>query len=626
MRLTAAAIGFVLTASTAAAQTRATLAKLSLEELATLEVMSVSRLPESVADAPAAIYVITREDIRRSGVSTLPEALRLAPNLQVAQIDSSQYAISARGFNNAIANKLLVLVDGRTIYTPLFSGVFWDQQDVLLEDVERIEIISGPGGTLWGANAVNGVINVITRSAADTQGTLASVGAGTERQGAVFRYGGAFGTNAAFRVYGKATHAERTHRENETSALDDRRLLQAGFRADWGDVKDGLTLQGDAHGVTSEDRGTVAGFVLGRAELVGLNVLGRWRHQVSPGSHLQLQAYVDHVRRDERVLFQPESDLYDVELQHELTRGAHRVIWGAGYRHGRDEVDDGILVGFRPTRSQLSWLNTYVEDNIRLHDALVLRAGVRFEQNDYSGWEYLPNLRLGWTPGAGQLLWGAASRAVRAPARLDRAVINPLGGNVFGGPNFESEVANVFQLGYRSQFLGVVTWSATGYLHQWDQLRSGSAPIVYIENDIEGPVYGVESWATWQVRRAWRVTGGVMAFRKDLRLEPDSTDMVGIRNPQLANDPDYQWSVRSSVTVRARHEFDATVRHVDNLPITPVPAYTAVDARYAWRVLSGFELSVVGQNLFDRSHPEFGTAATRSEFERSIFVQATWSR
>jgi iron complex outermembrane receptor protein len=626
VRHAATAIGLVLAASTAGAQTRGALAELSLEELANLEVTSVSRLPESLADAPAAIYVITRDDIRRSGAVTLPEALRLAPNLHIAQIDSSQYAISARGFNNAIANKLLVLVDGRTIYTPLFSGVFWDQQDVLLEDIERIEVISGPGGTLWGANAVNGVINVITSSSRETQGALASVGVGTGRQAAAFRYGGSFGSDAAFRVYGKATHAEHTERANGTSALDDRRWLQAGFRADWGSVPNGVTLQGDAHGVRSEDRGSVAGFVLGRAELSGINVLGRWRRQLADGSDFQLQAYVDRARRDEAILFQPEATLFDVELQHGITRSAHRVLWGAGYRHGRDEVEDGILVGFRPTDSRLNWVNVYLQDNIRLREALELRAGIKLERNDYSGWEYLPSVRLGWTPAAGQLLWGAVSRAVRAPARLDRAVINPLGGGVLGGPDFESEVANVYQVGYRSQLAGVVTWSATGYLHDWDKLRSGSAPPVYIQNDIEGPVYGVESWTTWQVVRAWRVTGGVTAFRKDLRLDPGSTDIVGIRNPQLANDPDYQWSLRSSVTVRDRHEFDAMVRRVDNLPIIPVPAYTAVDARYGWGILDGFELSVVGQNLFDKRHPEFGAAPGRSEFERSVFVQARWSR
>src|SRR5688572_24667532 len=269
MRLAATAFGLILAASTAGAQTRGGLAELSLEELANLEVTSVSRLPESLADAPAAIYVITRDDIRRSGAVWLPEALRLAPNLQVARIDSSQYAISARGFNNAIANKLLVLVDGRTIYTPLFSGVFWDQQDLLLEDIERIEVISGPGATLWGSNAVNGVINIITRAAGETQGTLASIGGGNQRQSAGFRYGGAFGDAARFRVHGKVMHLDNTRRADGTPVADGRGWLQAGFRTDWNRDGGGLTVQGDVYGVRSQDRGIAAGIAIGRAELSG---------------------------------------------------------------------------------------------------------------------------------------------------------------------------------------------------------------------------------------------------------------------------------------------------------------------------------------------------------------------
>jgi iron complex outermembrane receptor protein len=626
VRLATATIWITLLASVAAAQSRGAIAELSIEELAHLEVTSVSRLPESIAEAPASIYVITGEDIRRSGAVTLPEALRLAPNLQVAQMDSSQYAISARGFNNAIANKLLVLVDGRTVYTPLFSGVFWDQQDVLLEDVERIEVISGPGGTLWGANAVNGVINVITRSSRDTSGSMASVGVGSDQQAATLRYGGSFGGDASFRVYGKVAHADDTQRANGASALDERHSLQAGFRADWGDAATGFTLQGDAHAVRSQDRGTVAGFVLGRAELSGANVLGRWRRRLADGSDLQIQAYVDHARRSEVVLFQPVSSLVDVELQHGLTRGRHQVLWGGGYRHARDEVTDGIIIGFRPTSSQLNWVNSYVQDNVRLRDALTLRVGIKFERNDYSGWEYLPNVRLGWTVRPGQLVWGAVSRAVRAPARLDREVMDPLGGVLLGGPNFVSEVADVYQLGYRTQLANVITWSATGYLHQWDRLRSGSAPPVVIENRIEGPTYGLETWATWEPREVWRLTAGLATLHKDLRLEAGSTDPIGVRNPQLANDPGHQWSIRSSLTPRPRHEVDAVVRRVDDLPIAAVPGYTAVDARYAWQMSRELQVSVVGRNLFDASHPEFNGAPTRSEFERSVFLQLRWSR
>lgn len=598
--------------------------ELSLDELADLEVTSVSRRAESLAEASASIFVITAEDIRRSGATTLPEALRLAPNLQVARIDAGQYAITARGFNGLAANKLLVLVDGRTIYTPLFSGVFWDQQDVLIEDVERIEVISGPGATLWGANAVNGVINVITRSARDTHGARVSIGGGNRQQGGAVRYGGALGDRGHFRLYGKITHFENNRRADAARVRDAREWFQAGFRTDWGDVGGGFTLQGDAYRVRSEDRGIASGIAIGRAELSGVNLLARWTRRLGEGS-FKLQGYVDHAEREERVLFQPKADLYDVEIQHDIPRGIHRFVWGAGYRHGRDDVQDGFLVGFRPTSRELNWMNVYAQDDLRLHERLDVKAGIRLDRNDYTEWEYQPNVRLGWNISSEHLVWGAVSRAVRAPARFDRDVIRPLGG-VFGGPNFVSEVANVFQLGYRGRAASVVTWSVTTFRHDWAKLRSATAPPVFFENKIEGPVYGVEGWASWQVLSGWRLAGGVTTLRKDLRLEPDSTDLLGPRNPQLSNDPEQQAVLRSSFSPWTNHEFDATVRHVAALPNPIVPAYTAVDMRYGWRVRPDLELSLLGQNLFDRSHPEFNALPGRSEFERGVLLQARWSR
>jgi iron complex outermembrane receptor protein len=597
--------------------------ELSLEDLANLEVTSVSRRAESVADAPASIFVITAEDIRRSGVTTLAEALRLAPNLQVARIDAGQYAISARGFNGLAANKLLVLVDGRTIYTPLFSGVFWDQQDVLVEDIERIEVISGPGATLWGANAVNGVINVTTRSARDTHGALASVGIGNRQQGAALRYGAALGDRGHLRLYGKVTNFENNWRADGNPVRDARAWFQAGVRTDWGSSRSGFTLQGDAYGVRSEDRGLAGAIAVGRAELSGLNVLGNWTRRPSERSVLRLQAYFDHARREERVLFQPESDLFDVEIQHGISRGTHRLVWGAGYRHASDDVQDGFLVGFRPTHRDQDWVNVYAHDDVRLRDDLVLTGGIRLDRNDYTGWEFQPDVRLAWKPSAERLVWGATSRAVRAPARFDRDVIRPLGG-VFGGPNFVSEVANVMQVGYRARTAGVLTWSVTAFRHDCDNLRSATAPPVYFENKIEGPTYGFEGWATWQILSAWRLSGGLTLLRKDLRLEADSTDLLGTRNPQLANDPREHWILRSSLTPWNSHEIDTMVRRVGELPNPIVPAYTAVDVRYAWRLRTDLEMSVVGQNLFDRRHPEFNALPGRSEFERGVFLRAKW--
>ena len=609
----------------ASAQRAQDLADLSLEQLADVKVTSASRRAEPWTTAPASIYVITASDIRRAGATTLAEALRLAPNLQVARFDAAQYAISARGFNNLVANKLLVLVDGRTIYTPLFSGVFWDQQDLLLDDVERIEVISGPGATLWGANAVNGVINVITRAARATPGVYATVAAGTQERLAGVRSGLAVGSRAHVRVYGKGTLQDDTERADGTSVIDGRRFVQGGFRADWAGSRSALTVQGDAYDGRSDDRGSVAGFPLGRVELSGMNLLARWSRQLGQSSELRLQGYVDHVERKEAVLFQPTADLYDADAQLATSAGPVRVVTGGGFRHGRDDVADGILIGFRPRARSLDWMNVYAHGELPLGDRLRVDAGIKLERNDYTGWEHLPSARVSWTPAQDQFVWAAASRAVRAPARLDREVIAPVFMNVFGGPDFQSEVANVFEVGYRGVPVRRLSLSVTGFRHGWDRLRSGTAVPVVIENRIEGPVYGVEGWATWFVADRWRVSGGFSALHKDLRLEPGSTDPVGVANPQLANDPGRHWMARSSLTL-GRHDLDAMVRHVGGLPTPPVPSYTAVDARYALQLRNDLELSLLARNLFDRAHPEFGAAPGRSELGRELLLRARWSR
>jgi iron complex outermembrane receptor protein len=600
------------------------LTELSLDELASLRVTSVSKHAERLAEAPASIYVITAEDIRRSGVTSLPEVLRLAPNLQVARIDAGQYAITARGFNGLAANKLLVLVDGRTIYTPLFSGVFWDQQDLSIEDIERVEVISGPGTTLWGTNAVNGVVNVITRSARETHGALVAIGGGNRQQGAALRYGCAIGDSGHFRVYARATHLENNQRADGREVLDGRQWLQAGFRAERGGAENGFTLQGDAYRVKSVDRGTAGTFEIGRAELSGANLLARWTHRLREGQDLRVQAYVDHAERKERVLFQPKADLVDIEVQHGMSAGRHRFVWGAGYRYGTDDVEDGGLVGFRPQHRAMDWMNVYAQATITPKEALDLTAGLKLERNDYTRWEVLPNARLAWKPSADQLVWGAVSRAVRAPARFDRDVIRPLGG-VFGGPNFVSEVANVFQVGYRARPIRNVSGSVTAFRHEWDKLRSATAAPVTFENRIEGPVDGVEAWSSWQIVSAWRVSGGLTRLRKRLRLEPGSTDPQGPRNSQLSNDPGHQWMLRSSFSLGTRHELDATVRRVNWLANPVVPAYTAFGVRYACHVHRNLEVSLTGQDLLDPHHPEFNALPGRSEIERSVFLRVRWS-
>ena len=602
------------------------IAELSLEELSGLEVTSVSRRGEPLGAAPASIYVITADAIRRSGVTSLPEALRLAPNLQVARIDATQYAISARGFNNAIGNKLLVLIDGRTVYTPFFSGVFWDQQDVLLDDVERIEVISGPGATLWGANAVNGVINILTRSSGDTQGTLVAAGAGTGERGLSLRHGVALGENGHLRVYGKTTRVKATETAAGRALPDANERHQAGLRADWVMGSDTLTLQGDAYRTRAEHRGVVLGTQITPIEGSGANLLGRWTRRLGAAGELRVQAYVDHMEREDALLYRPTVDLADLEVQHAFTQGGHKLVWGGGYRRAQDKLERGLFFGFVPERQTLSWGNLFVQDDVALTDTLNLTLGLKLEHNDFTGLEHLPNLRLAWRAMPQQLVWTALSRAVRAPARLDRDIRLPPTPPyiIAGGPDFRSEVVNVFELGWRGQFTAGWSGSATAFLSDWKYLRSGQTPPnAQVQNMIEGQTYGLEAWANWQVLPAWRMSGGLTTLHKHLRLRAGSTDPVG--PPNLGDDPSFQWSLRSAYTPVEGQELELSLRRVASLPQAAVPAYTAFDARYGWRVTRGLELALVGQNLLDAEHAEFGAAPGRSEIERSIGVWLRWS-
>lgn len=596
------------------------LADMSLEQLAEVIVTSVTRREERLADAAASVFVINAEDIRRSGAASLPEALRLAPNLQVARIDAHQYAISARGFNSSTANKLLVLIDGRTVYTPLFSGVFWDAQQVMLEDVERIEVISGPGGTLWGANAVNGVINVITRTARDTQGTLVAAGAGNLTQRAAARTGGALGEDGHYRVYGQIFDRAHSERENGSRARDAGQTGHGGFRADFGSDAERLTLQGDGY------RGRIEQ-VPGKREISGANLLARWDQRLANGSSLHLQTYYDHTERDHPGVFREKLDTFDIEFNHALQPAVgHKLIWGGGYRYSRDRVGNSAALAFLPAERDLKQGNLFIQDQIVLRYDLDFTVGLKAESNPYTGFEYLPNLRLAWRPGRNSLLWSALSRTVRAPARIDRELFIP--GNpdvaIAGGPNFRSEIANVFEIGYRAQPTQAVSYSVTAFHHDFDRLRSVEATPIggVLENRIAGTVSGIEAWGSYRVSEAWRLSGGLVEMRRNLQREPGSADVRGLA--ALGNDPERTLMLRSAFDLTLRHELDFTVRHVGALPDPAVPSYTAVDARVGWRPSPDIEVSLSLQNMFDAGHAEFGSAATRSEFERSVFLKLLW--
>jgi len=601
---------------------RGSLADLSLEELANLEVTSVSRRAEPLSGAPASIFVITSDDIQRSGATSLPEALRLAPNLHVARVDARQYAISARGFNSTVANKLLVLIDGRTVYTPCSPVVFWDAQDTLLEDIERIEVISGPGPTLWGTNAVNGVINVITKRATDTRGTLAYAGSGNKESGLGARHGLRLDNGGGLRVYGKGFSRDSTVRASGADAPDHWHSGQAGFRADWGAGTDAYTLQGDAY------QGKADQAAPGDVRISGGNVLARWQRQLAESDRVQVQAYFDNTHREIPGTFAERLDTYDIEFQHALAVGRdHLLTWGGGHRMARDRVTNSPSLAFLPANRDLKWTNLFAQDEYRVSDALRFTAGAKVEHNPYTGEEILPSARLAWRLDASRLLWAAASRAVRAPSRLDRELFAPGQPPFFilaGGPEFRSEISKVFELGYRAQPSARASYSVTVFRSLHDHLRSiepGSQGPV-IANRMEGESTGLEAWGSLQVAPRWRLSAGAVLLDQDLRLEPGS----GSTGVSVAgNDPKRQFSLRSSHELGAGREFDLLVRYVSALPDPAVQSYTAFDARYAWRPRAGLELSVSVRNLFDERHPEFGSAATRSEIERGVFVRATWA-
>jgi iron complex outermembrane recepter protein len=603
-------------------QAAVSIEEMSLEQLADIKVTSVSRREEALGSAAASVYVITGEDIRRSGATTIPEALRLAPNLQVARADANQYSISARGFNNTLANRLLVLIDGRIVYSPLFSGVFWEAQDVMLEDVLRIEVISGPGGTLWGANAVSGVINVITRPAADTQGLLVAAGAGNRQRGASVRYGGTLGESGHFRAYAKTFDQENTRLATGAPILDGSVRHQAGFRADWGTQRRNFTVQGDAY------RGDIEQAPGGSRDLGGANLLLRWNELRDNGSTLQAQAYYDRVERNQPGTIREELDIFNAEFQHGLNVGkSHRVLYGGGYRHAHDHIENLTAgVGFLPPTRDLSWYNVFVQDEWRLHRALTLTLGVKAEHNDYSGWEWLPNARLAWQLAPQRLLWTAVSRAVRAPARIDREFFAPTSPPFLlaGGPQFKSEVSNVVEVGYRAQHTRSLSYSITAFHHDHDKLRSfeirpGGA---VFENRMEGSTKGVEAWGSYRVTPSWRLDAGWVEMRQSLRAEPGSTSTVTAAG--LGNDPHRWITLRSSFDLTPRHELDVMARYVSELPNPQVPSYTAVDARLGWKVSRELQLSLLLQNLFDDSHPEWGPAANRAEYRRALFFKVLW--
>jgi iron complex outermembrane recepter protein len=639
-------------AATAAADNAASsigeLKQLNVEDLMNVQVTSVARHPERLIEAASAIQVITQEDIRRSGATSIPEALRLADNLQVAQKNSHDWAISSRGFNTALANKLLVMIDGRTVYTPLYSGVFWDVQDYVLADIERIEVISGPGGTLWGANAVNGVINIITKSAKDTQGLYAQAGGGSRPQDfADLRYGGALSPDTQFRIYGKYFDSGSEVLANGDSASDSWRQGRGGFRVDSdASTIDKLTLQGDVYG-GHEDEQTG-----GTSDTSGENVLGRWSRRISDTSDLGLQSYIDRTHTSNPAaaliinglefagpgIFKDDLTTYDVDFQHRFRVGtANSVVWGWGFRYSHDVVNNAPSLAFLPPTLDRDLYSIFAQDEIALRSDLSLTLGSKLERNNYTGFEIEPNVRLSWILNSKEALWGAVSRAVRTPSRIDQdfsEAAPPHFVILEGGSDFKSESVVAYELGYRVQLDRQLSASVSSFFNHYDDIRSTTiTPTTllpfFFANGLEGDTYGLEFTSNYQVTDTWSLHAGYTLLKEHLHVKPGQVDINDALNETA--DPQHQFSLRSSLNLPRHMEFDTALRWVDTLHnnngavVGTVPSYFEMDSHLAWHASDRLEFALVGQNLLHNRHPEYGfPSPARPEIERTAYGKFTW--
>lgn len=602
---------------------------MSMEDLLAIEVTSVSKNKERMSMTASAVQVITSEDIRFSGVTSVPEALRLAPNLQVAQVNSSQWAISARGFNNVLANKLLVIIDGRVVYTPMYAGVFWDVQNLLLEDIERIEVISGPGGTLWGANAVNGVINIITKKAQDTEGLYVEAAAGTELRGlGSIRYGGKISDKLSYRVYGTAFKRGNTIFQDSVSSDDDWQMAQGGVRLDWdASEKDAVTLQGNFYdGRPDPDSGNP---VIAN----GNNATLRWNHNVSERSNFQLQVFYDKTWRDFRNGFAEELTTYDFDGQHRFPIGQHQeLIYGAGIRMMDHAVKNLELFAFKPAQKSLYLYNAFVQDEIKLvKEKLRLTLGIKVEHNSYTDFQYQPNARLSWVPAPTQTIWTAVSRAVRNPARIDRDFYLYFAPDFpfISGSDFQSEELLAYELGWRTQPSKKLSVSVSTFYNQYDNIRSvepGPDPLfipVTFGNGVKGNTYGAEISFVQQLTPDWRIRGGYTFLKKDLSVKPGKID----QNDASAesNDPDHQILVQSTFQPSKKFTIGTVLRYVSELPSPEVPDYVGLDLHLAFRFHEMFEINLTGQSLLQDHHTEFiPSSPAPKDIERSVYAKIIW--
>jgi len=624
-------------------------ADLSLEQLMDVEVTSVSGQGEAWFNTPAAIHVITNEDLRRSGHRHLAEALRMVPGMNVARLNSNTWAINTRGFNTRLARNLLVLIDGRIVYDPMFAGTHWDIQDVMMEDVDRIEVIRGPGATLWGANAVNGVINVTTRSAKDTQGLYLSAGAGTEDRGLLeARYGGQIGENVYYRVWGKWADYDATESTSGNELSDDWDMSRGGIRFDIDGADDAtISIQGEVY---NSDRigqdiriavptGHLATAVqINDAQASGGHVLFNINKPLENGGW-SLKGYYDYTHREFLPGFKVKRDTLEIDFRHFFdVADIHTIMWGTSWQYTADETRASSTLAFSDMDRETDVFAWFLQDTVALiPDKLTLLIGSKFEINDYTGFEIQPSARLSWTPSDRHNFWGAVSRPVRRPARTDDDVIftaafgdtgllagGPASGiivplNVVGSTSVDSEELIAYELGYRAKVTERLTVDISVYFNDYRKLiLRQPAGVGIFDNRASGESYGAELSTSWRIADNWRLEASYSFQRVQIHGD-------GQNGPE-GDTPHNQFQIRSYYDITKDIEFNAALYYVDNVPNQATDSYFRLDLGVTWRPTANLELSVWGQNLLEPSHQE-GTdeffLASSHEIERSVYFQMT---
>jgi iron complex outermembrane receptor protein len=627
--LAATASTLALFASLAAAPARAQSIKdldtMSLSDLANVDVTSVSKRTERLSDAPAAVYVITHDEIVRSGATSIPEILRLAPNLQVAVINASSYAITARGFNGNAADKLLVLIDGRSVYTPLFGGVQWDVQDVPPEDIERIEVISGPGATLWGANAVNGVINIITRDSREAAGGELDAEAGNREDRVSLQYGGPIANDLSARAYVESFDVPTDFNNLGVKEDDEWAKTQGGFRLDWTPKNDKVMVEGDLYSGAEQQLGGANG------DISGGDIQANWNHWLSDGASIQLLSYYDETRQFTGP-YGYSLDTYDIEFQNNFKIGGRQdFVWGAGYRVYWDRWVNIQPVVYLPASSTEYVADVFAQDTVHLTPALDLVLGMKAEKDPYSGVSGLPTARLAWKVTDKALIWAAASRAVRAPTLFDEDLNDAIIPSILilqGNKNFKPEKLTAYEVGARIQPSDKVNLSVSAYYNTYDDLRSTewlrmtSLPLLWTwGNLMKGDTYGIEAWADYQPTDWWRLTAGLNLMKRNLGFAPGASALDS-STASAGDDPSSQAQLRSSLNLGHNVTWDADIRYVGALPNPAIPAYAEADTRLAWDITPKAQVSISGFNLLHSQHLEYEEAGATVgvEVQRSVLV------